>query len=111
MATRTSCGSQYNWRVEEPGGHMLVRFWVTRGSLPVALDGAGVRQKVKQALQRASGRRFDSEEAIEQFIDTELDFPTRHSYGGNSACVDIVGGPDYMICDMGSGLRRLGQQL
>jgi phosphoribosyl 1,2-cyclic phosphodiesterase len=90
---------------------MLVRFWGTRGSLPVALDGAGVRQKVKQALQRASGRRFDSEEAIEQFIDTELDFPTRHSYGGNSACVDIVGGLDYMICDMGSGLRRLGQQL
>ena len=90
---------------------MLVRFWGTRGSLPVALDGAGVRQKVKQALQRASGRRFDSEEAIERFIDTELDFPTRHGYGGNSACVDIVGGPDYMICDMGSGLRCLGQQL
>ena len=90
---------------------MLIRFWGTRGSLPVALDGAGVRQKVKQALQRASGRRFDSEEAIERFIDTELDFPTRHGYGGNSACVDIVGGPDYMICDMGSGLRCLGQQL
>jgi phosphoribosyl 1,2-cyclic phosphodiesterase len=90
---------------------MLVRFWGTRGSLPVALDGGGVRQKVKQALQHAGGRRFDSEEAIERFIDTELDFPTRHGYGGNSACVDIVGGPDYMICDMGSGLRCLGQQL
>ena len=90
---------------------MLVRFWGTRGSLPVTLEGAGVRRKITQALRRANGRRFESEEAIEQFIDTELDFPTRHSYGGNSACVEIVGGQDYMICDMGSGLRCLGQHI
>jgi phosphoribosyl 1,2-cyclic phosphodiesterase len=90
---------------------MLVRFWGTRGSIPVALDGAGVRRKITQALRRANGRHFESEEAIEQFIDAELDFPTRHSYGGNSACVEIVASQDYMICDMGSGLRCLGQHI
>jgi phosphoribosyl 1,2-cyclic phosphodiesterase len=90
---------------------MLVRFWGTRGSIPVALDGAGVRQKIKRALLHANGRRFTSEEAVERFIDAELDFPTRHSYGGNSACVEIGGGTDYMVCDMGSGLRCLGQQI
>jgi len=90
---------------------MRVRFWGTRGSIPVALSGAGVRQKIKRALLQANGRHFESEAAIEQFIDAELDFPTRCGYGGNSACVDIVGSADYMVCDMGSGLRWLGQQV
>lgn len=90
---------------------MLVRFWGTRGSIPVALDGDGVRRKIKQALLCANGRHFKSEEAVEQFIDAELEFPIRHSYGGNSACVEIIGGQDYMICDMGSGLRGLGQRI
>ena len=90
---------------------MLIRFWGTRGSIPVALTGAGVRSKIKQALLQANGRRFDDDAAVERFIDEELDFPIRHSYGGNSACVDIVGGTEYMVCDMGSGLRSLGQQI
>ena len=90
---------------------MLVRFWGTRGSIPVALDGHGVRRKIQQALRQANGRRFDDEAAIERFIDEELDFPTRHGYGGNSACVEIIDGDHYMICDMGSGLRGLGQHI
>jgi phosphoribosyl 1,2-cyclic phosphodiesterase len=75
------------------------------------LDGAGVRRKIKQALVQTNGRRFEDEAAIERFMDEELDFPTRHGYGGNSACVEIIGGTDHMICDMGSGLRCLGQQI
>ena len=90
---------------------MRVRFWGTRGSIPVALNGEEIRQKIKRALLQANGRHFDSEAAVEQFIEAELDFPTRHSYGGNSACVEIIGGADYMICDMGSGLRNLGQRI
>jgi len=90
---------------------MLVRFWGTRGSIPVTLTGAGVRSKIKQALLQANGRRFADDAALERFIDEELDFPIRHSYGGNSACVDIVDGTEYMVCDMGSGLRNLGQEI
>src|SRR5262245_6096239 len=90
---------------------MLVRFWGTRGSIPVALTGTDVRHKIIQALLHANGRHFASADAIERFIDEELEFSTRHSYGGNSACVDIVGGTEYMVCDMGSGLRCLGQQV
>jgi phosphoribosyl 1,2-cyclic phosphodiesterase len=70
-----------------------------------------VRHKIKQALLHANGRRFANDEAVERFIDEELDFPTRHSYGGHSACVELVGGVEYMVCDMGSGLRSLGQQI
>ena len=90
---------------------MRVRFWGTRGSIPVAMDGRQIRHKIKQALRQADGRRFDSEAAIEQFIDDELSFPIRHTYGGHSACVEIIGGADYMICDMGSGLHAFGQQV
>ena len=43
---------------------------------PVALSGAGVRQKIKRALCKANGRYFESETVIERFIEAELDFPT-----------------------------------
>ena len=90
---------------------MRIRFWGTRGSLPVAPDGESIRQKIKHALLQAHGRAFESEAAVERFIDAELDFPARHSYGGNSACVEIIAGANYTVCDMGSGLRCLGQQV
>ncbi len=89
---------------------MQARFWGTRGSLPVGPDGAEIRQKIRQALIKANGRRFDGAAAVEQFIDSELEFPLRHSYGGNSSCMEIIGGDHYTVCDMGSGLRCLGQQ-
>ena len=82
---------------------MHVQFWGTRGSIPVAMSGNEVRHKLKQALLQANGRRFDSDAALERFLDEELTFATRHGYGGNSACVEIIGGAEYMICDMGSG--------
>src|SRR5262249_15090032 len=98
-------------RVEErSGGFMQAHFWGTRGSLPVALDGAAIREKIKHAVLKANGRRFD-DDAVERFIDSELEFPVRATYGGNSSCMEIVGGDRYTVCDMGSGLRCFGQQI
>ena len=90
---------------------MRIQFWGTRGSLPVATEGAVIRDKIKRAFLKADGRRFDNEAELDRFIDTELAFPIRHSYGGNTSCVQIIGGNHYMVCDMGSGLRRFGQQV
>lgn len=90
---------------------MLIRFWGTRGSLPVALDAAGVRRKVHHALAAAGGRRFDGDGDIERFIDEELPLTARHTWGGNSPCVEIECGEGYVLCDMGSGLRAFGQRL
>ena len=90
---------------------MLLRFWGTRGSLPVALSGQGVRDKVFAALRQSAGRAFATENELNEFIDNELDFATSHGYGGNSSCVEVVGGENTVICDMGSGLRELGQQV
>lgn len=90
---------------------MRIRFWGTRGSLPVAADGREVRQKIKKALSLADGRRFENSDQMETFIDESLDFPTRCGYGGDTACVQIEADDGYTLCDMGSGLRRFGQEV
>ena len=90
---------------------MRIRFWGTRGSIPVAADGRTIRQKIKRALRAADGRRFKNETELDRFIEDSLDFPTRRGYGGDTACIQIEGGRDYMLCDMGSGLRRFGHQV
>ena len=82
-----------------------VRFWGTRGSLPVALTGSGVRHKLVAALRSASGRTFASDDDINAYVDT-LGMAIGGSYGGHSSCVEIeTGGPDYVLCDLGSGAR------
>jgi phosphoribosyl 1,2-cyclic phosphodiesterase len=75
------------------------------------MNGGTVRKKVKQAIMLANGKKFNNEDQIDSFLDEYIDFPIRHSYGGDSACVQIEGGNEYMICDMGSGLRRFGQHI
>ena len=74
-------------------------------------EGEAIREKIKRALLKANGRQFENESSVEGFIDSELDFSTRHSYGGNTSCVEIGGGANYTLCDMGSGLRCFGQQV
>src|SRR6266849_5959568 len=86
-----------------------VRFWGTRGSLPVALTAATVRRKLMTALRAASGRVFTSDAAIEAYIDG-LGFPVSGTYGGHTSCVEIeTGGSEYVLCDLGSGVRPFGQ--
>lgn len=90
---------------------MRVRFWGTRGSLPVAHNSRHIQHKLKRALKAAEGRRFASDGELERFIDQELEFPVSHSYGGNTSCVQIEASEDeYLICDLGSGARELGNQ-
>ncbi len=88
---------------------MLVRFWGTRGSLPVAQKAGAIRRKMTRALLAAAGRSFADEAAAGRFIDSELDFATGQTYGGATSCVEIEGGDgSFIICDMGSGLREFG---
>ena len=95
---------------------MKVRFWGTRGSIPVSLTAAQVRQKIKTVLaaaqlRAAAGDPVDSELKIDRFIDA-LGFDVSGTFGGHSSCVEIeAGGPEHVICDMGSGARALGQRM
>jgi phosphoribosyl 1,2-cyclic phosphodiesterase len=86
-----------------------IRFWGTRGSLPVSLTAAGVRRKLVAALRGASGRVFGSDREIDEYLDG-LGMEVAGTYGGHSPCVELeTGGPDYVLCDLGSGLRPFGQ--
>lgn len=88
---------------------MIIRFWGTRGSLPVAANASTIRRKVANALVAANGRRFaDAGEAL-AYVEQDLDFAVGATYGGATACVEIDGGDGaFVICDMGSGLREFG---
>jgi phosphoribosyl 1,2-cyclic phosphodiesterase len=86
-----------------------VRFWGTRGSIPVALTSNDIRDKLARALLEASGRTFASYEEAHAFATTELDFSVRSTFGGHTPCVELdLGGDEYFVCDMGSGARPFG---
>jgi len=86
-----------------------VRFWGTRGSIPVALTSADIRDKVAVALMRAGGQRFESIGEAYLYAGQHLDFSLSHTFGGHSACVELETGRDeYFVCDMGSGARPFG---
>ena len=86
-----------------------VRFWGTRGSLPIALTAAGVRAKLLAALRAAQGRPLATDQDLEQIL-ASLPFASTGTYGGHSSCLQLeTGGAEYLVCDMGSGLRPLGQ--
>lgn len=91
-------------------GPLLIRFWGTRGSLPVSLDADAVRERLRKALRLASGLTFSDDAQIDAFIENKLGFEDRRTYGGNTSCVQIeTDGPEYLLCDMGTGLRRFGR--
>ena len=88
---------------------MLVRFWGTRGSLPVAPTAATIRRKLAHALVSAGSLQFDNVAEAELFAAKELSFAAGATYGGATSCVELetVNG-SYFLCDMGSGLRGFG---
>jgi phosphoribosyl 1,2-cyclic phosphodiesterase len=88
---------------------MIVRFWGTRGSIPVALGAAAVQEKLVKALVQASGRALETPEKAQAFVEHELDFAVSHTFGGESSCVEIeTGRGEYVLCDLGSGARAFG---
>ena len=88
---------------------MRVRFWGTRGSIPVALTSADIRDKIAVALMRAGGRSFASIGEAYAYAEQHLDFSLSHTFGGHSACVELATGhEEYFVCDMGSGARPFG---
>jgi phosphoribosyl 1,2-cyclic phosphodiesterase len=91
---------------------MLIRIWGSRGSLPVSLGTAALQAKLVKALVAASGHNLDTEDKARAFVAGLPEFADSHTFGGNSSCVQIeTGGNEYIICDMGSGARELGNSV
>jgi ribonuclease BN (tRNA processing enzyme) len=90
---------------------MKIRFWGTRGSIPVSLTTPDIRQKLLATLQAANGRTFADEAEMARFI-TGLGFEVSGTFGGNTSCVQLIpDSPEHVILDLGSGVRALGQHM
>ncbi len=83
---------------------MKIRFWGTRGSTPAPLTAAAVADKLERALAALAGQATDAA-AI-----AALPFHLRATYGGNTSCVEVIGGDETVILDAGTGLRGCGER-
>jgi phosphoribosyl 1,2-cyclic phosphodiesterase len=91
---------------------MRVRFWGTRGSLPVALTSEGLQRKLRVVLAHAIRVGAGDVEALLARLATEADFAVTHTYGGHTSCVELdAGAGEFLVCDLGSGARALGTSL
>ncbi|MFN0040214.1 MAG: MBL fold metallo-hydrolase [Burkholderiales bacterium] len=91
---------------------MRVHFWGTRGSIPVSLTTAQLRGKIEKVLQLAIEKGIDSPHKVGAFLDNDLEFCLANTFGGHSPCVEIeTGGPEFLVCDVGSGARALGTSI
>jgi len=90
---------------------MYVHFWGTRGSLPTPLKADQVREKILRALCLSRSHTLTTDEAVRSFIDGRLPFAVKGTYGGNTACVEIGGQEEFVLCDAGTGLRDFGKAL
>jgi anti-anti-sigma factor len=96
----------------EPSPPLRVHFWGTRGSLPAPLRERAVRSKIRDALLAARGHLLDTPEAIDGFIDHALPFSVRGTFGGNTSCIELsTGGDEYLLCDLGTGIREFGNRI
>jgi phosphoribosyl 1,2-cyclic phosphodiesterase len=89
---------------------MKVKFWGMRGSIPTPISPADIEDKIRRALRGAAGVDLSSEQAVERYIQ-RLPEEMCHTIGGNTACVEVRAGDQWLILDAGSGLRLLGQEL
>jgi len=89
---------------------MEVRFWGTRGSIPASLTAEKVWEKVRYALETARDKKVDAGTDIEAFMEEELPFWAKATYGTNTPCIEIRDGENFVLCDAGTGLRDFGNE-
>jgi phosphoribosyl 1,2-cyclic phosphodiesterase len=95
---------------------MRIRFWGTRGSIPVSLTWRDVRDRMVRALVLAAPHNLDNAEKAQAFVAKHFEFSLSHTFGGHSSCVELetAGSGDgglYFVCDMGSGARAFGEHV
>jgi len=90
---------------------MKVVIWGGTGSLPASLTTENVRQKIFRAIEAAQGYTFNSSAEIEYFINAKLPFAARGTYAGNTSCVEVRDGEQFVLFDAGSGIRNYGRYI
>jgi len=89
---------------------MKVRFWGVRGSIPSPLSSAEVEDKLFKALTGAQDIDLSDRRAVKEYI-ANLPTLVKGTVGGNTPCVSIQVGDEWIIFDAGSGIRALGLEL
>lgn len=97
---------------------MKVHFWGTRGSLPNSITEKHIKHKIVKALEKAARRNLNTKKEIIGFLEHNLAFSERGTYGSNTSCVEIIDtklltkeNPEFIICDSGSGIRDFGNRI
>lgn len=65
------------------------------------------KQRIEDVLTLAMKHDVKSLDDVDAFVNS-LPFSDTMSYGGDTSCVEIGSEGDYLVCDMGSGMRKLG---
>lgn len=87
---------------------MQVKFWGTRGSIPVAPDNKQLNSRIQSVLSEALQQKLTDTSEIREFCDS-LPFYMSHTFGGNTSCVEILAGQDdFVLLDAGTGIRDFG---
>ncbi len=89
---------------------MRVTFWGTRGSLPVSLNAAEFRSKAKNLLLHTRPGGVSEPGSADALLDG-VPLPHAMTFGGNTPCVEMSEGNEFIILDCGTGLRALGQNI
>lgn len=89
---------------------MKVVFWGTCGSLPSPISIQAVKEKIRRLLESAMLNPPEGKESIERYMES-LPFAVRGTFGGNTSCVEIVDGNEFILCDAGTGLRNFGMDV
>ena len=87
-----------------------VKFYGVRGSIPSPLGNEELEEKLIRAFQAADPENLANDDSIKSFVQS-LPHEVRGTYGGNSSCVSMQIGDEWLIFDAGSGIRMLGQDL
>ena len=90
--------------------HMIVKFWGVRGSIPAPITAAEIETKILAALTGAQGIDLADRRAVKEYV-ANIPPIERGTVGGNTPCVSIQVGEEWIILDAGSGIRELGWEL
>ena len=101
------------------GPVFTITYWGTTGALAAPLRPTQVSDKVRDAIVHLaqSGRMAVLAEAakdptrLDQFLEQNLPWGLRSTYGGNTTCVQIQTPDALIIIDCGTGIRELGMDL
>lgn len=89
---------------------MRIQFWGVRGSIPAPLTSDEIKDKLIRALEGARDVDLENRRAIKEYV-CSLPPLVQGTVGGNTPCVSIQVGDEWLIIDAGSGIRNLGIEL